>query len=180
MHVHWYICMCCAWMCTVCLQMIKKLTTGFTTTFCPPVDSPQINKHPGDQPNVVCGSTVWFTVTATGGEDLKYKWKRNGVDLNPPPAGVSGESTNTLKIQNVKKNHEGTYTCIVSNTAGGVTSNPAQLTVRECLTFMSNSANLCIARNLAILLPFRPMHVCLCVCVCVCVCVYEQVSIDSH
>ena len=74
-----------------------------------------------------------FTINAAGGGTLTHKWQKNGADLNPLPEGVSGEATNTLRIKNVAKSHEGTYSCIVSNEAGPIPSNPAQLTVRKCL-----------------------------------------------
>ena len=90
---------------------------------------------------MVPGSTVKFTVIATGGGDLRYKWQRDGADLDPLPEGVSGETTDTLQIDNVRKKHEGTYTCIVSNAAGFIPSKPAQLTVREFLYRRFN--NLC-------------------------------------
>ena len=73
-----------------------------------------------------------FTVTATGGGELTYKWQRNGTDLDPLPEGVSGETTRTLMIDNVEKSHQGNYTCILRNAAGPTPSNPAQLTVRKC------------------------------------------------
>ena len=73
-----------------------------------------------------------FTVTATGGGYLTYKWQRNGADLDPLPEGVSGETTRTLMINNVEKSHQGNYTCILRNAAGPTPSNPAQLTVRKC------------------------------------------------
>ena len=99
----------------------------------PPVDPPKITYHPSDQLNVLPGSTVRFTVTATGGGTLTYKWQRNGADLDTLSKGVSGETTSTLQIDNVRKKHEGTYTCIVSNAAGATPSNPTQLTVRKFL-----------------------------------------------
>ena len=74
-----------------------------------------------------------FTITATGGGTLTFKWQWDGADLDPLPEGVSGETTSTLQINNVKKKHEGTYKCIVSNAAGPTTSNPAQLTVCKFL-----------------------------------------------
>ena len=74
-----------------------------------------------------------FTVIATGGGTLTYKWQRDDVDLTPLPEGMSGETTDTLQIDNVKKKHEGTYTCIVNNAAGPTPSNPAQLTVCKFL-----------------------------------------------
>ena len=81
---------------------------------------------------MVAGSPVTFTVVATGGGTLTHKWQQNGADLHTL-LGVSGETTNILQIDNVKKNHEGTYTCILSNAAGDTTSKPAHLTVRKYL-----------------------------------------------
>ena len=99
----------------------------------PAVDSPQIIQHPTTKLDMVVGSTVKFTVTATGGGTLMYKWQRDGADLNPLPEEVSGETTSTLQIDSVKKQHKGTYTCIVSNAAGTTRSKPAQLTVSKFL-----------------------------------------------
>ena len=74
-----------------------------------------------------------FTVIATSGGTLTYKWQQDGADLSPLPEEVSGETTATLQIDNVKKKHKGTYTCIVSNAAGSTPSKCAQLTVRKFL-----------------------------------------------
>ena len=62
-----------------------------------------------------------------------YQWQQNGTDIYPPSAGVSGATTNTLTIANVKESNEGLYRCVVNNAAGSMTSNAAQLTVCECL-----------------------------------------------
>ena len=105
---------------------------GFLPPFHPPVDPPQIKNHPMDQLSMPPGSTVEFTVTATGAGNLKYKWHWNDASL----PGVSGETTNTLKIEDVKKKHQGTYTCTVSNSGGNVTSNSAQLTICKSLYTM--------------------------------------------
>ena len=113
--------------------MDQKFITVASTTLYPLVDPPQITQHPTPQLDMVPGSTVKFTVTATGGEDLTYRWQRNGADVDPLSKGVSGKTTNTLQIDNIKKKHEGTYTCIVSNAAGDTPSNPTQLTVRKFL-----------------------------------------------
>ena len=82
---------------------------------------------------MVPGSTAKFTIIATGGGTLTYKWQWDGADLDPLPEGVSGETTSTLQIDNVKKKHKGTYTCTVSNAAGPTPSNSAQLTVCKFL-----------------------------------------------
>ena len=83
-----------------------------------------------------------FTVAdITGAGALTYKWQRDGVDLSEG-GGVSNPTLNTLTISSVGKSDEGTYTCVVSNTAGATnTSNAVQMTVRKCLFllfFLSN------------------------------------------
>ena len=73
-----------------------------------------------------------FTVAATtDAGSLTYQWQLNGTDLNPPPAGVSGATTNNLTIANVQESNEGMYRCVVTNDAGDTNSNAAQLTVCE-------------------------------------------------
>ena len=100
----------------------------------PPVDPPQITQQPANQLGIDPRSTVMFTVTATtDARSLTYQWQLNGADLDPPPAGVSGATTNTLTIANVQESNEGMYRCVVTNDAGSTTSNAAQLTVCECL-----------------------------------------------
>ena len=78
-----------------------------------------------------------FTVTATTDAGaLTYLWQRNDVNLDPPPVGVSGATTNTLTINNVRKSNTGVYRCVVRNGSRSTTSNAAQLTLREFLYFV--------------------------------------------
>ena len=62
-----------------------------------------------------------FTVTATGGGDLTYKWQQDGADLGSLPEGMPGETPGVLQIDNV------------SNAAGPTPSKRARLTARKCL-----------------------------------------------
>ena len=117
---------------------------------------------------------MWFTVIAAGTGKLTYKWQRNGADLDPLPEGMSGETTSTLEIDNVKKSHQGDYRCIVSNAAGPTPSNPAQLTVRKCLclvfiVYAAMKSSLCVCACVCV---SACAHVSVCVCVCVCVCMH--------
>ena len=79
------------------------------------------------------GLQVTFTVTATtDAGTLTYLWQRNGANLDLPPVGVSGATTNTLTINSVQESNTGVYRCIVSNAPSSkTTSNAAQLTLRE-------------------------------------------------
>jgi hypothetical protein len=58
------------------------------------------------------GSPIELKATATG-DNLKYIWKQNGIELP--------EKTNTLNIASVDESKAGQYSCIVSGTGGDTT-----------------------------------------------------------
>ena len=105
----------------------------YSKIFLSPVDPPQITQHPANLLNVVHGSQVTFTVAAnTDAETLTYQWQRNGANIDPSTAGVSGATTNTLTIKNVQENNTGVYACVVSNAPKSTTtSNVAKLALSE-------------------------------------------------
>ena len=84
--------------------------------------------HPVDQTNIVPGSEVSFSVTATGTIPLSYQWQKDGVDLTDG-GRITGETTATLTITGVMESDEGGYRCVVTNDAGMNTSNNATLTL---------------------------------------------------
>jgi len=90
-----------------------------------PATTPTITVQPQSQ-TVTAGSTVTFTVSATGTPPLSYQWRRNGVNL-------PGATSASLVLANVTEAQAGTYTVVVSNAAGSVTSQPATLTVNPAL-----------------------------------------------
>jgi hypothetical protein len=96
-----------------------------TFLFTPGVP-PSIQTQPRSV-TVTAGGTATFTVTATGTAPLAYQWKRNGVN-------IPGATAATLTLQNVTEAQAGTYTVVVSNAAGSVTSQPATLTVNPAPT----------------------------------------------
>ena len=116
---------------------------------------------------MVCGSQVTFTVTATtDAGTLTYQWQRNGANLDPPPVGVSGATTNTLTIDSVQESNTGVYTCVVSNAPSSTTpSNAAQLAMREFLNLVCLIQPICAKGNLETMQP--------CTYVCACTCVYQ-------
>ena len=83
-----------------------------------------ITIHPTDELMVVPGTSTTFTVSveAVPGHDHTYQWQKNKTD-------IPGATSSTYIISRVVKAHEGTYRCVVTNAAGPVTSDPAQLTV---------------------------------------------------
>ncbi|WP_158085363.1 PQQ-dependent sugar dehydrogenase [Niastella vici] len=70
------------------------------------------------------GGTATFSVTATGNPAPSYQWRKNGTN-------ISGATAATYSISNVQPSHAGTYSVVVTNSAGSVTSNNATLTVTQ-------------------------------------------------
>ena len=64
-------------------------------------------------------------VDATAAKPLCYMWKRNGKNIASPKC--SGVGTCTLTIDSFTPEHEGEYTCIVSDDEKNVKSNSAEL-----------------------------------------------------
>ncbi|HVM59825.1 MAG TPA: immunoglobulin domain-containing protein [Verrucomicrobiae bacterium] len=88
---------------------------------------PSITSQPGDQ-MVLPGQPASFSVTAEGSLPLSYQWY---FDTNT----VLGTGTNaTYTISSVSSNDVGTYSVIVANSAGSVTSSVAYLSLGEPVT----------------------------------------------
>lgn len=81
---------------------------------------PEITVHPLSQ-TVVEGAPVTFSVTSLG-SDLAYQWRRNSVNI---PAATSP----VLQLVTVPADSGAIYDCVVTNTAGSDTSDPATLTL---------------------------------------------------
>ncbi len=91
-----------------------------TVTTAPPV-APAITTHPASQ-TVTAGSSVTFSVLATGTPAPTYQWKLGTDDL-------PGETGPSLVIPNVQTVNTGSYTVTVTNSVNSITSNPAILTI---------------------------------------------------
>ena len=76
----------------VCVYSKHAVKSHYCCISYPPVGIPQITQHPTPQKDVVPGSLVNFTVTATGGGDLTCKRGQDGADLGSLPEGMSGET----------------------------------------------------------------------------------------
>jgi len=83
--------------------------------------SPSITSQHQSQ-TAVAGTTINFTVAATGTAPLSYQWKFNGSNL-------SGATDTSLTLSNVQPSQAGTYSVRVSNPYGSAQSSAAQLTV---------------------------------------------------
>ena len=102
-------------------QKIKY--TNWTVEHTPSL--PVITSQP--QPTnltVQVGSNVTMSVAATG-NSLSYQWRKGGQ----PIPGNASATTPTLNLTNVQLTDAGSYTAVVSNASGGVTSQPVSLAV---------------------------------------------------
>lgn len=83
---------------------------------------PTLQAHPVDT-TVIVGQTATFSVTATGTAPLSYQWRKRGVAI--PGATASSYTTPAVTTAD----HGATFSVVVRNTLGSVTSNEATLTV---------------------------------------------------
>ncbi len=86
--------------------------------------SPIITQNPISK-TVEEGDPVTFSVTATGSGPLSYQWQENGTNITD-----ANNSSYTIASTTTTMNGYN-YQCIVSNSNGSTTSNPAILTVNE-------------------------------------------------
>ena len=94
---------------------LSTVATNFTAV------APTIISQPASQ-TANYGDTVTLQVTVSGSPTLLFQWNRNNVPL-------SGATNATLTWSNVTFAQAGAYTVAVTNSAGGVLSQAAQLTV---------------------------------------------------
>jgi len=88
--------------------------------------APEITTHPASQ--VACvGDSAQFCVTATGTPPLSYQWRKDGSD-------IPGATSDCYAIPSCDLGDAGDYDCVVSNSCGSITSDPAGLAVGDiCL-----------------------------------------------
>ncbi len=87
------------------------------------VIAPVITTQPLSQ-NVNSGSSVSFTVAASGIPAPTYQWRKDGVNL-------SGATNATYTVASVATGNAGTYSVVATNSVGAATSNGAVLTVNS-------------------------------------------------
>ncbi|MCI7492044.1 MAG: leucine-rich repeat protein [Lachnobacterium sp.] len=95
----------------------------------PDVTAPSITTQPGNA-TVKVGETATFTLAASG-TALTYQWQIDRNDGNGW-VNIAGANEASYTTSTVNKSYSGfKYQCVVSNSAGTVTSNTAVLTVTE-------------------------------------------------
>ncbi len=111
------------------------LSNAYGVVTSPPailtVYDPFITNQPASQ-SLDAKQTASFSVGAGGTTPLSFQWLKNGVSLGDLKY-LWGARTSTLTIINVLGADAGSYSVIVSNTYGSVTSQLATLTVQDPL-----------------------------------------------
>ena len=97
-----------------------------TLTISSALIAPTLSQQPVNVA-VAVGASASFSVVAGGSAPLSYQWRKDG-------ASIAGATAATLALSNVQTAHAGSYTVVVSNSAGAVTSNVAVLTVGGVLS----------------------------------------------
>jgi PKD repeat protein len=98
----------------------KSGTASVTVTAV--VTAPTITTQPASV-TVTTGQTASFSVVASGTAPLSYQWRKNGTNIS----GATSSSCTTPAT--VMADNGATFSVVVSNSAGSVTSNEATLTV---------------------------------------------------
>lgn len=92
--------------------------------------APTISLQPQSK-TVEVGETVKFKVAVDNPTNILFQWLRNSVEL-------SGETYDSLVIENVQEGDAGNYYVKISNSAGEVFSDPAVLTVNPVTDVAGN------------------------------------------
>jgi hypothetical protein len=107
---------------------------------------PSITTQPASV-SVSTGQSAFFSVIATGTPAPAFQWKK-GINAIP------GATTSTLMFSSVQPADEGSYSVVVQNTAGGVTSSSANLlvgaTAPPSITLQPAGASLEIGQEVAL------------------------------
>lgn len=99
------------------MAVVKDLQITYTLTN--PPTPPSISAHPQHQ-SVNQAAPATFAVTAAGTAPLHYQWRFSGTNLG-------GATVSSYTRANVQPAHRGSYSVVVSNAAGSVTSVNAAL-----------------------------------------------------
>jgi len=93
-----------------------------------------VTVQPQSQTNYV-GATVTFSVSTTSLYPTGYQWQRNETNLTDG-GNISGATNSTLTLTGISHPDAASYSVIVSNAAGSVSSSNATLTVNDLLFFV--------------------------------------------
>jgi hypothetical protein len=85
------------------------------------INPPALSTQPTNQSAIV-GANVTLSVGTTGTPPLSYQWQLNGIPID-------GATSSTLTLTNIHSLNAGSYTVVITNPSGTVTTAGAVLTV---------------------------------------------------
>ncbi|MDB6058276.1 MAG: Endoglucanase [Verrucomicrobiales bacterium] len=92
--------------------------------------APSITTQPQSH-TVSQNSSATFSVSATGTAALGYQWRFNNVS-------ISGATASSYALSHVQSSNAGSYSVVITNMAGSVTSFDATLTLSPCAIHLLN------------------------------------------
>jgi len=102
---------------------------------------PSITTQPVSQTKWA-GDSITFTVTAIGKTPFSYQWKKGSADIT----GATSDSYTYRNINYPADNGE-TFSCVVTNTDGSISSSPAILTIDAIKMVAAGNANSLILKT---------------------------------
>jgi uncharacterized repeat protein (TIGR03803 family) len=99
------------------------------------ISAPQITMQPANRATVA-GADATFSVAIFGSSPLFYQWRKDGTNLTDA-GSVFGSTNRVLSLSSVTASNVGTYSVVVSNALGSVTSAGATLTLVSAPVFQS-------------------------------------------
>ena len=100
---------------------------GLDDVTATPVFAPAISTQPTNL-TILSGNNAIFTAIAGGSTPLAYHWRKNGTNL-VNGGNISGATSNVLTFTAATTSNNGSYSVVVTNAYGAVTSSVAALTV---------------------------------------------------
>lgn len=82
---------------------------------------PAITNQPQNQ-SIAVGATATFSVGVSGTAPLAYQWRQNGTN-------IASATLSSYSRPSATTNYAGSYTVVITNVAGAITSAPATLTI---------------------------------------------------
>ena len=106
---------------TVVVSNLVNVITNSPSATLTVVTPPSITTQPASK-TVTAGTSTTLTVSASGGGTLAYQWRYNG-------SAVSGATKSSLTYSSIQTTNAGSYTVVITNVTGAITSSVAALTV---------------------------------------------------
>lgn len=113
------------------MEAYKAALSGYMDELPGEAPAPMnITNQPVSQ-EVNLGANYTLSVEVSGGSNIQYQWRKNGV-------AIDGANSNTLLLQNLTDSDSGQYDCIITNESGDAISTPATINVISLVNEASN------------------------------------------